>query len=215
VAGRGENEAYVALRQMAHLCRPRVAVGIETVSAVSEGFYGGDLVLVREAVRCLVPAGLATNICDDHHLFPSEAMRREILDAPPAACDDDLVSAAASALAGPLPPVCVQVDVATARAGCCGFPPAHAVVRRWVNSRFGVEVVGVNSYGFLTAARDLRIPSVAFGVVSDACAEDEALEFRRHARRYWKAASLLILRAAAALVTLGPETVFPAPNPSA
>ncbi|MCX7717054.1 MAG: hypothetical protein N2111_01455 [Candidatus Sumerlaeaceae bacterium] len=215
VTGDGENPLYVALRQMAHIFQPQIAVALEPVSAVAEGLHGGDFVLIREAARCLVPAGLARNICDDRYLFPSEAIRREILEAPAVASDAEGLAIVAEALAHNMPAESVQPEVPVVRAGCSGFWPQHQSVRNWVRSRFVVEVVAAGVNGFLSAAHDLRLPALATGVVADGCSDDDRLEFRRHRRRYLRAAAVLSLRGAMAWLSRTPQTVSRGPRPSA
>lgn len=161
VSGIGEGPAYAAARQMAYLFKPKVLMGLGNATAVCENLQMGDLVLASSSQRCYAPVVVTDEMFDsDELLFSSEEMKMRVLGAPVVSADSRLTQLAVEALTNAPPARSRQRVFRMVTAGCM-----ENVVPAWrgaefLRTRWCVDVVDTESYGFLSAASDCGVPSV-------------------------------------------------------
>ncbi|MEI7633153.1 MAG: hypothetical protein WCK47_02605 [bacterium] len=183
IAGEGENPAYVAVRQLTQLFHPDVLFNFGIAGAVSERMHVGDVVLVRESIRCMLPAVVADNtFTDDNLVFPDDETREHILRSPSAVSDAIMLQSALCSLNSHKTPHMRQRTVCSVRIGCSPAPMEGSRMREFARKRFQVEAADMESYGFLSAAQDVNLPALCLKIISDACGSDARTEFERHAR---------------------------------
>ena len=202
VSGNSEGAAHACLRQMAYLFGQVPVVGFGAAISLAENTHAGDVVLIHSTRRCFCPAAITEEMfSSDSWVFPSERVRKNVLESPFQPDGSLIVSASEHLCANP-PHLSLQSKFPGFRFGSM---PAEDLPRRgreYLKQRFEIEMVDATSYGLISAANAAGVASLLISIVEEAPGESLVALRRRDRARFEKAAAQAVAAAAARIPSL-------------